>query len=91
MKTIPVNVSCYWKSPEFTEETVPHNLLESHRTKAETWAKVIVLEGTLRYRILAPEIQEYELSPARPGIVEPDVPHQIEAIGRTRFYVEFYS
>ncbi len=90
MKTLPGNVSSYARSPEFTEETVPANLLQSHRTKAGTWAKIVIVQGKLRYRILEPEIEENELSPDSHGIVEPAVPHQVTPIGSVRFYVEFY-
>ena len=56
----------------------------------ERWAKIVVLEGRLRYRILEPVIREFELWPSRPDVVEPEVPHEVEAIGEVRFYVEFY-
>ena len=69
---------------------VPAALLRSHRTKAGTWAKIVVLEGRLLYRILEPETEEIELSPNRPGIVEPEAPHEVEARGRVRFRVEFW-
>ena len=62
----------------------------AHRTKAGTWAKIVVLEGRLRYRILEPESEETELSPGRPGIVEPEVLHEVEAPGPVRFRVDFY-
>jgi tellurite resistance-related uncharacterized protein len=90
MKTLPAEVSDYAKTSEFTEETTPNNLLESHRTKAGTWAKIVVLEGKLRYRILEPAIEEIELSSDKYGVVEPEVPHEVEALGSVRFYVEFY-
>ena len=90
MKSLPTTVSFYAKSPEFTEDTVPKNLLESHRTKAGTWAKIVVMEGKLRYRIREPEIEENKLSPDRHGVVEPDVPHQVQPLGRVRFFLAFY-
>jgi len=37
-------------------------------------------EGKLRYRILEPGIREFELSPERPGVVKPRVPHEAEAV-----------
>jgi hypothetical protein len=48
-----------------------------------------VLEGSLRYRILEPALEEHVLTPGRPGIVEPGVPHEVEPLGNVRFYVEF--
>ena len=49
-----------------------------------------MLEGRLRHRILAPESEEIELSPGRPGAVEPEVLHKVEAPGPIRFRVDFY-
>ena len=74
----------------FSEGTIPANLRRAHRTKAGTWAKIVVLEGRLRYRTLEPDIEEIELSPGRPGIVELEVPHEVEPPGPVRFRVDFY-
>ena len=90
MKSLPAGVARYGGTPEFSEGSIPANLLRSHRTKAGTWAKIVVLEGRLRYRLLEPEFEEVELSPERPGIVEPEVLHEVEAIGRVRFRLDFY-
>ena len=90
MKTLPAGVSSFAKSPEFSEESIPKNLQKMHRTSARTWAKIVVLEGKLRYRILEPEVQDTELSPEESGIVEPEVAHEVKALGNVRFYVEFF-
>ncbi len=70
---------------------MPKGLLRRHLTKQGTWASIVILEGRLRYRILEPVVAEFELSPERPGVVEPAVPHEVELIGPVRFYVEFFS
>ncbi len=90
MKTLPEEVVNYYDSPEFSETSIPEGLLKSHRTKVDNWAKIIVLEGRLRYRILEPKVEEVTLSPERPGIVEPEVAHEVEAIGKVRFRIKFY-
>ncbi len=90
MKAFPSGGERYGGTPEFSENTIPASLLRSHRTKAGTWAKIVVLEGRLLYRILEPEIEEIELSPERPGIVEPGILHEVEAVGPVRFRVEFW-
>ena len=90
MAALPAGVAPYARTATFTAGSIPANLRRSHRTKAATWAKIVILEGRLRYRILEPDIQEVELSPARPGVVQPEVPHEVEAVGDVRFYVEFY-
>ena len=47
MKTLPGDVNLYWTSPEFTANSLPENLGESHQTGEDTWAKIVVLEGRL--------------------------------------------
>ncbi|MXY06733.1 MAG: DUF1971 domain-containing protein [Gammaproteobacteria bacterium] len=90
MNALPEGVAAYARTATFSARTIPENLRRSHRTKAGTWAKIVVLEGKLRYRVLEPEIREFELSPDCPGVVEPKVRHEVEAVGDVRFYVEFH-
>jgi tellurite resistance-related uncharacterized protein len=89
MKRLPADVAPYQRTREFTESTVPDGLLHRHTTKAGTWARIQVLEGSLRYRILEPTVEEHVLSPDTLGIVEPEVPHEVEPLGAVRFFVEF--
>lgn len=90
MRTLPDAVCEYARTREFCEATVPANLLRRHRTRAGTWARIVVREGRLRYRILEPAVEEIELSPGLHGIVEPQIAHEVEPIGRVRFHVEFW-
>ena len=90
MKSLPESVSAYARTAVFSAQSIPEGLRKSHRTKAGTWAKIVILEGRLRYRILEPELREFELSSDVPGVVEPQVPHEVEAVGNVSFYVEFY-
>ena len=53
MKSLPEGVSAYARSPGFSEDTIPKNLRQSHRTKAGTWGKIVVLEG----RLLSPLVR----------------------------------
>ena len=89
MKSLPPDVTSYRRTPEFTESTVPAALTRQHDTKAGVWGRICVIEGTLRYRILTAEPEEHVLTPGRDGIVEPQVPHQVEPTPGVRFYVEF--
>jgi tellurite resistance-related uncharacterized protein len=89
MKTLPPGVAPYQRTREFTEATVPQGLLRRHTTKPGVWARIHVLEGSLRYRILEPSVEEHVLTAERVGIVEPEVPHEVKPLGAVRFYVEF--
>ena len=90
MKKLPDDVSEYARTREFSEASIPSNLLKRHRTRAGAWARIVVLEGRLRYRILEPTVKEVELSPGLDGIFEPQIPHEVEPVGRVRFHVEFW-
>lgn len=50
----------------------------------------MVLEGRLLYRILQPSAEALILDTDHPGIVEPEIEHEVEPMGKVRFYVEFY-
>ena len=89
MKALPDGLSRHGGPPVFSEGSIPANLRRAHRTKAGTWTKIVVLEGRLRYRILEPDREDIELSSGRPGILEPGVSHELEALGRVRFRVDF--
>lgn len=69
MKALPEGVKAYARTATFSVRTIPEKLLKSHRTKAGTWAKIVIVEGRLRYRILEPEMREFDLSPGRHGVV----------------------
>ena len=88
---MPADAVPYKRTAEFTHSTVPSGLLRSHRTKDGTWAKIVVLEGALTYRILEPVIEEVVLTPERHGVVEPTIRHEVVPGPGVRFYVEFYG
>ncbi len=91
MKTLPTELVAYKKTPTFMEHSVPAGLLKAHQTKEGTWGSIVILKGTLIYRILEPALEELELSPTCFGVVEPRVLHEVEAHGPVEFYVEFYK
>jgi tellurite resistance-related uncharacterized protein len=90
MKTLPEEVAHYKSTPEFTETTIPAGLLRSHSTAAGVWGRIHVFEGALLYRELEPAFEEHLLTPALPGIIEPQARHEVAAAGPVRFRVEFY-
>lgn len=89
MKTLPQTVFPYKQTPTFTETTVPAGLLSAHTTKDSVWAKIVVLEGELLYRILEPALEEVVLSADYQGVIEPQVLHEVQPLGSVKFYVEF--
>lgn len=90
---LPQGLHAYRRTPEFTETTIPKALLSAHTTKQGTWALIHVLEGRLAYRISDPARPTCEtvLSPdGAPGVIEPEILHEVEPLGPVRFYVEFH-
>lgn len=85
----PGDLEAYRQTPIFDETTVPPALLRRHTTKSGVWGRICVLEGELLYRVLEPEVREERLVPGRDGVVAPQVPHEVEPVGRVRFFVEF--
>lgn len=90
MPTFPAGLTCYKRTPDFTAATIPKGLLKQHRTKAGTWAKIVIAEGVLLYVIETDPEQSFVLAPDFPGTVPPDTPHHIAPNGPVRFHVEFH-
>lgn len=87
---LPTGLTAYKRTAVFDQDTLPAGLRREHRTKAGVWGMIHVLEGRLLYRILVPP-SEHILTPERPGIVLPQQPHEVQALGSMRMFVEFYA
>lgn len=87
---LPEHFAPYKRTPVFTEDTVPAGLRRDHSTKRGVWARIIVVEGALRYTIDALHAH-FDLSPTVHGVVVPEVLHRVDPQGAVRFYVEFYA
>lgn len=90
MKSIPEGMKPYKRTAEFTQDSIPAGLKSQHNTKAGTWAKIVVLEGSLNYRIYGDPPEDNLLTKERPGIIEETVKHEVQPSGPVRFFVEFY-
>lgn len=92
-EALPEGMTAYRRTPAFTEITIPNGLLRAHSTKAGTWGLIHVLEGALVYRVLDDRrtAVERRLEPgAAPGVVEPEILHEVAPQGSVLFYVEFF-
>lgn len=89
MKQLPEKVNVYKRTPDFNAETVPAGLLKTHTTKEGTWGKICVSKGKLLYTIETESRETIELTPEKYGVIEPQVPHYVEAVGEVEFHVEF--
>ena len=89
MRRLPASVEAYRKTPIFTETSIPEALLRDHSTKAGTWGLIQVISGELVLHLAGSETPE-RLTPGRPGVLEPQATHRVDADGPARFFVEFY-
>ena len=80
----------YKRTPVFDEHTLPAGLRKEHRTKPGVWGVIRVLEGRVRYEVLAPA-SEVILDADHPGLILPDVPHFVEPLGPMQMLVEFFK
>jgi tellurite methyltransferase len=87
---LPAGFVVYKHTPIFTETTIPDALRRDHATRAGVWARIVVLEGRLRYTVDTPLLTT-DLSPDRPGIVPAESRHRVEPLGPVRFQVEFWA
>jgi tellurite methyltransferase len=90
LPSLPAGVALYKQTPEFDEHTLPAGLRSRHTLKPDTWARIVVLEGRLLYVIEREPVAAFVLTPALPGIVEPEVPHHVEPRGAVRLRIDFY-
>lgn len=90
LKNLPDGLIAYGRTPLFTQDSIPPKLRHGHTTKSGSWAKIHIVSGSLRYRILGDVPEEQILGPAVPGIIEPDVLHVIEPLGEVQLYLEFF-
>ena len=89
MPHLPAEVQVYKRTPIFTQDSIPAGLLRRHNTKPGAWARLVLISGRLKYRVLEPVLAEWMLTPEQPAIIEPTVLHEIEPAGECSFYLEF--
>jgi len=91
VRSLPAHATATTRTPEFTRATMPDRLGHEHRTGAGVWGEIIVVEGTVRYRILEPDVEEWTLAPGSSGVIQPGVAHDVTPEPDARFYVQFFS
>jgi len=84
---MPPSASEYKRTATFTELSLPAALRAEHRTKAGTWARIVVEEGELEYHSRG---RTQLLTPETAGLVEPERPHHVKPLGSMRMHVEFW-
>jgi len=88
MPILPPDLRAYKRTQTFTEATIPAGLLRDHRTKAGTWARIVVEAGRLEYGLDETQAT-FLLTPEVEGVVEPAIAHHVTPGGPVRFFLEF--
>jgi len=88
---LPDDVVPFHLSDVFTEESLPEGLQHQHQTKAGLWARIDVLEGAVLFREFEPFDGVTTLTPDAPGIIVPEVPHEVAWEGPFRIQVQFFK
>ena len=86
---LPSHFVPHQRTREWTAESMPPALRGGHATGAGTWARIVVREGTLRYRASRLGI-DTEVCPKRDGVIVPEVGHSVEPSSDARFFLVFY-
>jgi tellurite resistance-related uncharacterized protein len=89
-RELPSGFAPYRRTSDFDEATIPQALRARHDTKAGIWGRIHVSRGSVDYRVYEPFDSTERLAPDAPGIVLPEVPHQLEVIGPVTLHVEFW-
>lgn len=90
MPTLPDDLACVRTTRVFDQDSTPAALQREHRTRADTWGRILIHEGTLLYALCPAQGLAWLLQPGRPATIAPGQPHQITVQGPVRFCVEFY-
>ena len=86
----PAKARPYKQTARYRAATIPRGLLALHTTKAGVWGRIEVLSGRLLYRVHGPIERSFVLQPGAPGIVPPQLPHEVApADDDVEFFVEF--
>ncbi len=88
-RRLPAEAAFVRKTADFSESTVPRGLRADHRTRAGTWARVVVESGVLHIEFEAPLHERAEGRPGQPVSIPPELPHRVELDGPVVFAVEF--
>ncbi len=88
MPQMPAHAQRYKTTAVFDALSVPAGLLRAHATKAGTWGKIVVLEGTVNYVLEG--VGRWALNPDTPGIIPPQALHHVSPTAMCRFCVEFW-
>ena len=81
-----VRTSAVWD-----ERTIPAGLRRSHRVAADTWGRIVVQSGRLRFVAATMPRIDVVLESGSIQAVPPGIFHEVEPLGTVRCSVEFFA
>jgi tellurite methyltransferase len=72
------------------EHTVPVALRRAHRVAGNTWGRLVVDAGQLRFTAALVPALDTVIGPGETQAIPPDVEHHIAPLGAVRFCIEFF-
>ena len=87
---LPKDVAAYSKTPVYDDASLPAGLRDRHSLRSGSWARLHILEGSIRFVFLEPDPETVELAQGDVLVVPPELPHQVELTGPVRLFLEFY-
>jgi tellurite resistance-related uncharacterized protein len=89
-RELPEGFAPYRSTRVFDPSTLPAALRSRHETGSGVWALIHVTRGSVEYRVHEPFHTREQLVPGRPGVVLPEVPHELRPEGAFELHVEFW-
>ena len=92
MDEMPSTLLADYRTPTYTQDTVPGELTKEHVNENGSWSMVHVLSGEidLYCEDKLPGTPQ-RLVRRAPGIVEPGERHRLEVCGEVKFYVQYFK
>ena len=91
MKALPAGLQRSGETTIFETSTIPEPLTNWHQTGHDTWAEIVVIQGSVRYEILSSPPETIQLDPDTKGVIEPEVPHRVSLSDDAKMQVVFYK
>ena len=87
---LPDQVEKYSQTPDFTPETAPAKLTQTHDTKPGVWGVLRILEGGLDFFVCGEPEERRSLAAGDTQTIAPQQPHRIAYTGPALFRIEFH-
>jgi len=87
---LPVHVVLARSGPRWDESTLPPALRRAHRVGRETWGRITVHEGCLRFSMATQPPLEIDLTEGAVQAIPPEVEHEVNPMGPVSFSIDFF-